>query len=580
MGIRLLIVGGVAGGASCATRARRLSEEAEIVIFEKGPYVSFANCGLPYHLGGEIAEREKLLVTRPEMLRARFGIDVRTRHEVTRIDRAKKEVEVRNLDTGEARRERYDKLVLSPGAEPIRPPLPGFDLPGIFTLRDIPDMDAIARRIQEMTEPSPEESDASGGCAREAIVVGGGYIGLEMAENLKRRGLGVLLVERLPQVMPFLDPEMAEEVHQALERNGVQLRLGTSVAEFAPAGARIEARLDNGEKHCSDLVILSVGVRPNVRLGRDAGLAVGPAGGYSVDSFMRTNDPDIYAVGDAVETPSLVTGKPGLFVLAGPANRQGRLAADHIFAEDAGAAAAAESAAGYRGSQGTAIARIFDRTAACVGLSEAACRREGIACESVYAIAQSHAGYFPGAQPMLLKLVFSPAGGAIFGAQIVGGNEGVDKRIDVLATAQRARMTVFDLEHLELAYAPPYGSAKDPVNMLGFIAADALRGHCPLGRWEDVEAQKGGTMVLDVRMAQERKMAAVPESLHIPLDDLRGAMDRLPKDREILVHCAGGQRSYYATRILRQNGFNAKNLPGGMRVYSLRNRARHRGRPA
>lgn len=546
---KIVIVGGVAGGASCAARARRMMEDAEIIILEKGPYASFANCGLPYYLGGVIKERDKLLVAKPEMFRQRFRIDLRTRHEALRIDRVASEVEVREVETGRVYRESYTHLVLSPGASPLRPPLPGLDTEGVFTLRDIPDTDAIDLWLKENQ-------------IQKAVVVGGGYIGLEMAENLRHRGLDVTLVELLPQVMPFLDAEMAAMIHKELKAHGVDLKLGRKVVKFnADGSGRLAGvALDDGQTIDAGLAILGIGVRPNVELAREAGLDVQERGGIKVNAHMQTNDLAIYAVGDAVETPNIVTGRPMIFALAGPANRQGRIAADHI---------AGRADAAYRGSQGTAICKIFDLDIGITGLSEAALRKQGVQCQAVHIRANSHAGYYPGAMPVTIKLVYAPADGRLLGAQ-AAGCDGVDKRLDVLATALRARMTVFDLEHLELAYAPPYGSAKDPVNIAGFAAANSLRGDSPLAHWDELDELTGqGAVVLDVRNAPEVAAGKLPQSRLIPLDQLRDRVNELPMDRPILVHCAGGQRSYYAVRLLRQRGLDARNLSGGFGLYEL-----------
>jgi len=560
MGRKIVIVGGVAGGASCATRARRLDQDAEIVMIDKGPFVSFANCGLPYYIGGTIEERDKLLAVRPEMFRDRFRIDVRTEHECVRIDREAKEIEIRDLRHGRTYRERYDVLVLSPGAKPIRPALPGIDLPGILALRDIPDMDAIVRRLDDLdARPRrPEETEA-----KKAIVLGGGYIGLEMAENLRDRGLEVTLVEKLSQVMPAsLDPEMAAHVHRTLRQRGVELRLQNGVTAFEKGReeGRLNVRLERGDTLPCDLAILSIGVRPDTQLGADAGLAIGERGGYVVNEQMQTNDPCIYAVGDAVETMNLTSGYPMLCALAGPANRQGRLAADHIVGKDVA----------YRGSQATAICKVFDLTVAAFGLTTARCNELGIPNYSVHVAGASHATYYPGAGRLLIKVVFGAGDGRILGGQIVG-TDGVDKRADVLATAQRAGMTVYDLQHLELAYAPPYGSAKDPINMVGFVAVNHLEGDIPLAYWNEVESiDPQRQVVLDVCTAPERSQISIPGSIHVPLDSLRECLDEVPRDKELLVHCRAGGRSAYATRILLQNGFRARNVDGGMNLYSIR----------
>lgn len=547
MSLKLIVVGGVAGGASCAARARRISEQTEIILLEKGPYISFANCGLPYHIGGVISEREKLLVQTSEAFRRRFRVDVRVRHEVTSIDRQAREIVARKCEGGETYRERYDRLVLSPGAEPIRPPLPGIELPGIFTLRDIPDMDAILGYM-------------AGSCVKEAVIIGGGFIGLEMLENLDERGIRVTLVEKLPQVMPGLDPEMAAYVHKTLLDHRVTLRLADGVSGFEREKGKLRVRLESGDAVPCDMVVMSIGVRPQTRLGREAGLDLGPRGGFLVNEHMQTSDPLIYAIGDAAETRHIVSDKPVLIALAGPANRQGRLVADHIHGRPAA----------YRGSQGTAICKVFDLAVGGTGLSAAACAREGIAHHCVHVNPSHHSSYYPGAVPVVIKLVYAPADGRLLGAQVLG-QEGVDKRIDVLATALRAQMTVFDLEHLELAYAPPYGSARDPVNVAGFVAANALRGDSPLAHWEEVESRDPARQaILDVRNADERAADAIEDSVHIPLDELRDRLATLPRDREWLVHCAGGLRSHLAVRILLQNGYSARNLSGGMQLRAMR----------
>lgn len=550
---RILIVGGVAGGASCAVRCRRLSESAHITILERGPYISFANCGLPYHVGGVIADRAALLLQSPEALKSRFNIDVRVNTEVVRIDRAAKEVEVRDTRTGATARHPYDALVLSPGAAPIRPPLPGIDSAGIFTVRSVPDVDAINEWIDTRR-------------AARAVVVGGGFIGLEMAENLIRRGLAVALVEKLNQVMPPLDPEMAEPVHDELAKHGIELVLGDGVAGFdagdgQAAGHGLIVRTERGRAIPADLVILAIGVKPETALAREAGLEIGPRGGIRVDDRQQTSDPAIWAVGDAVEVRDFITGEPALIPLAGPANRQGRIAADNLFGRDSR----------FRGSQGTAVVGVFDLTVASTGASEKALRRAGIAYHKACVHPGHHVGYYPGAEPMMLKVLYAPETGRVLGAQAVGG-AGVDKRIDVLALAIQAGVSVFDLEEAELCYAPQYGSAKDPVNMAGFVASNELRGDAPLAHWEDVfEAGDGDSapVILDVRNPPERESGSVPGSVNIPLDDLRDRLNELPRDREIWAHCGVGQRSYYATRILRQHGFRARNLTGGLKTWAV-----------
>ncbi|MBL8014290.1 MAG: FAD-dependent oxidoreductase, partial [Candidatus Omnitrophica bacterium] len=442
--MRILIVGGVAGGASAAARARRLSEEAEIMIFERGEHVSFANCGLPYHIGGAIKDRQKLLVQTPESLWKRFRIDVRVRTEIIKINCKEKTVIAKNLVNGEETQEIYDYLILSPGADPIKPPMPGLDLSPVMTLRNITDMDRIKQRIDTHQ-------------AQHVIIVGGGYIGLEMAEAVRERGLNATMIELSNQVMGPADPEMAYYLHEELRKYQVDLKLGVSVKAFSSQGSGIKAELSNGQSVSGDLVVLAIGVKPEVSLARMAGLEIGQRGGIVVNEHMRTSDPSIFAVGDAVEIDEFVTGTKALIPLAGPANRQGRIAADNIFGR----------ASIYRKTQGTAVCKLFDLTMAMTGVSEKILTRLNRPFEKIYIHSNHHASYYPGAHPISFKLLFDPHDGKILGAQAVG-REGVDKRIDVLAVALRAGMTVYDLENLELCYAPPYGSAKDPVNFLGF----------------------------------------------------------------------------------------------------------------
>lgn len=447
--MKLLIVGGVAGGASAAARSRRLSEDADIILFERGPDVSFANCGLPYYIGGEIAEREKLLVTTPERLRTRFKLDVRTRSSVEAIDRSAKKIRVRDLALGREYDETYDKLILAPGAAPLRPPIPGIDLPGIFTLRNLQDMDRIKERVDDGV--------------KQAVMVGAGFIGLELVENFVKRGIATTVVELQDQVLPPFDKEMTTPILETLVAKGVAVLLGQSAESFEQTPDGIVVRLKSGERLPAQLVILGVGVRPENKLAVDAGLEVGPRGGIQVNEFLKTSDPDIYAVGDAIEVKDFVSGDPTQVPLAGPANRQGRIAADNIFGRSVK----------YRGTQGTAIVGVFDLTAAMTGASEKSLRRANRPFCKVYIHPAHHAGYYPGAEQMTLKLLFAPVTGRILGAQAVGG-AGVDKRIDVLAVAIQAGMTVFDLEEMELAYAPQYGSAQDPINMAGFVASGLL----------------------------------------------------------------------------------------------------------
>jgi NADPH-dependent 2,4-dienoyl-CoA reductase/sulfur reductase-like enzyme/rhodanese-related sulfurtransferase len=554
--MKLVIVGGVAGGASAAARARRLSEGAEIVLFERGPDISFANCGLPYYLGGEIAERERLLVVTPERMKERYRLDVRTRTSVEAIDRKAKRVRVRDLASGREYEEPYDKIILAPGAAPIRPPLPGVNLPGIYTLRNLQDVDRIKLVLDRGV--------------RQAVVVGAGFIGLEVVENLVQRGVRTTVVELQDQVLPPFDPEMTTPVADHLAAKGVALLLGQSAAAFEASADGLAVRLKSGRRLPAQLVVLGVGVRPESKLAVEAGLEVGARGGIRVNEHMQSSDPDVYAVGDAVEVKDFVTGEAAQVPLAGPANRQGRIAADHVFGRDSR----------YRGTQGTAVVRVFDLTAALTGASEKTLRRLGRPYRKVYVHPAHHAGYYPGAQPMTLKLLFDPVGGKVLGAQAVGG-AGVDKRIDVLAVAVQAGMTVFDLEEAELAYAPQYGAAKDPVNMAGFVAGGLLRGDHPQLSVEALADGRGGAtlplsaengsrpFLLDVRTAEEFAAGHIPEAVNVPLDELRSRLGELPHDRTITVYCQVGQRGYLALRVLRQAGWQAANLGGGFKTYRL-----------
>ncbi len=542
---RILIVGGVAGGASAAARARRLSEAADIVLFERGPYVSFANCGLPYHLGGVIEDRSRLLVQTPESLNARFDIDVRVNAEVMAIDPEAQTVRVRNLKTGRETTERYDALVLSPGAEAIRPGIPGADSERIFTLRNMGDMDAILAALPR---------DGTG----RALVAGAGFIGLELAEQFRLRGLSVTLVERLPHVLGPADPEMTVPLQEELVRQGVDLRLGRSVTAFTEVGGTLEAILDDGGRIPCALAILSVGVRPETRLARAAGLAIGATGGILVDDQMRTSAPNIYAVGDAVEVREFVSGDPALIPLAGPANRQGRIAAEVILGRDSR----------YKGSQGTAVCKVFGLAFAMTGLSEASLQRKCLPYRRTYVQPADHAAYYPGASPIMLKLLFEPLHGRILGAQAVGA-AGVDKRIDVIAVAQRAGLTVFDLEDLELCYAPPFGSAKDAVNMAGFVAANVARGDVALWEPEELAGLTEAQMLVDVRTFRENAQGTIPGAVCAPVDELRERLEDLPRDRELLVFCQVGLRGYVAARLLAQHGFKVRNLSGGYRRFGL-----------
>ncbi|MHB1560993.1 MAG: FAD-dependent oxidoreductase [Isosphaeraceae bacterium] len=542
--MKLIIVGGVAGGASAAARARRLSEDSQIVLMERGPDVSFANCGLPYYVGGEIAERDRLLVVTSERLRARFNLDVRTRTQVESIDRTAKRIRVRDLASGRQYEETYDKLILAPGAVPLRPSIPGIELPEVFTLRDLRDVDRIKERVDQG--------------ARQAVVVGAGFIGLELVENFVRRGIATTVVELQDQVLPLFDGEMTTPLVEHLASRGVILLLGQSAEAFATTPDGLAVRLKSGQALPAQVVILSVGIRPENTLAVDSGLEVGPRGGVRVNEHLQTSDPDIYAVGDVIEVQDYVTGEPTQVPLAGPANRQGRLAADHIFGR----------AARYRGTQGTAIVRVFEWTAAMTGASEKTLKRLGRPFRKVYVHPTHHSGYYPGAEAMTIKMLFEPQSGRVLGAQIVG-RQGVDTRIDVLAAAIQAGMTVFDLEEMELAYSPQYGSAKDPINMAGFVAGGLLRGDHPQVDVEAVMADPAARryVVVDVRTESEYAAGHLPEARNIPVDDLRRRLGELPRDREIAVYCQVGQRGYLATRILVQSGFSAVNIGGGYKTY-------------
>jgi NADPH-dependent 2,4-dienoyl-CoA reductase/sulfur reductase-like enzyme/rhodanese-related sulfurtransferase len=548
MARKVLIVGGVAGGMSAATRLRRLDENATIVVFERGPHVSFANCGLPYYLGGEITERGKLLVQTPARLKEVFNLDVRVNHEVLAIDREKKTIEVRDRSTNTTYTERYDSLVLATGAAPLVPPIPGIERAGHFTLRNLDDTDRIHAWVGK--------SDV-----RRAVVVGAGFIGLEMAEQLVHRGLQVSVVELLPQVLGPLDPEMVAPIHEELKMHGVALYLGDKVERFDEAeGEALASKvvLASGQTLPADVVILGLGVRPESKLAKEAGLTLGPRGGVRVDAHMRTSDPSIWAVGDAVEVRDPITGGEGIVPLAGPANRQGRMVADNIVGR----------VAAYKGTLGTAIVRVFDLVAGSTGASEKTLTRAGVPFEVVHLHPGSHAGYYPGAEPIHLKVLFDPRTGKLLGAQAVG-RDGVDKRLDVFATVLHHEGTVQDLAELELSYAPPFGSAKDPVNLAGMAAQNILAGDVRVGHWHEVEGlRKAGAGLVDVREVSEYDRGNIPGALHIPLGQLRGRLNELDRDREWLVYCQSGQRSYNACRILRQHGYRCRNLTGAYRTWA------------
>jgi NADPH-dependent 2,4-dienoyl-CoA reductase/sulfur reductase-like enzyme/rhodanese-related sulfurtransferase len=555
--MKVIIVGGVAGGASCAARLRRLDEKAEILMVERGPYVSYANCGLPYHVGDVIKEEARLLVASEEMFRGVFAIDVRTNCEAISIAPKKKTVDLRNVVTGEMTTESYDKLVLSPGAPSVRPPLPGIDLPGIFQVRTVPDARTIREWIVRGTTFLAGMYNYSGiqfvKPARRAVVIGGGFIGLEMTENLVHLGFDVTLVEMLDQVLAPLDREFARLVEGHLTQHGVHLALGDGVAEFKPLdGGALEVQTKSGKAYPADVVILSLGVRPDTTLAKTAGLAIGERGGIRVDEHMRTSDPDIFAVGDAIEVKDFVTGEWSLVALAGPANRQGRIAADVIAGRDSR----------FRGTQGTSIIGLFGGAAAWTGVSEKTLNRIGDTdYEKIYLFPNSHAGYYPGAKMIGLKVLFRKTDGRVLGAQALGEDgPAVDKRISALAVAIQMGATIYDLEEAELCYAPQFGSAKDPVNFAGMVAADVLHGDMPLVHWSATD----GAFLLDVRQPVELVVERAPGAVNIPLSELRARLGELPRDREIDVICRSAQRAYYATRILVQNGFKARNVSGGM----------------
>jgi NADPH-dependent 2,4-dienoyl-CoA reductase/sulfur reductase-like enzyme/rhodanese-related sulfurtransferase len=553
--MKVIIVGGVAGGASCAARLRRLDEEAEILMVERGPYVSYANCGLPYHVGDVIETESSLLVADENTFRSQFAVDVRTRCEAINIAPDEKTVELRNVATGDVTTESYDKLVLAPGAPSIRPPMPGIDLPGIFHVRTVPDARAIREWIERGSVFLSGMHRYSGFQTvrprTRAVVVGGGFIGLETAENLVHRGFDVTIVQRGQQVLAPLDQEMARIVEGHLARHGIRLALNDGLIGFKQAAnGAIDVLTKSGKSYPADVVIVALGVRPDTTLAQMAGLTIGERGGIRVDEQMRTSNPDIFAVGDAIEVKDFVTGEWSLIALAGPANRQGRIAADVIAGRDSR----------YRGTQGTAIIGLFGAAAAWTGASEKTLNRIGDKdFEKLYIYPNSHAGYYPGARPIAMKVMFRKSDGRLLGAQALG-EDGVDKRISALAMAIQLGATIYDLEEAELCYAPQFGSAKDPVNFAGMVAADILRGDMPISHWDS--AEKG--FLLDVRESVELAVEDVPGAVNIPIGQLRARLGELPRDREILVICRSGQRAYYATRMLLQKGFKARTLAGGM----------------
>lgn len=549
MSKKVIIVGGVAGGASTAARLRRLDENTHIILFERGKYISYANCGLPYHVGDVIPKRNDLLLQTPESLKSKFNIDVRIQQEVTSIDRENKAITVKNLITSQESFENYDSLVLATGSSPIIPDIPGIHSKFIFSLWTVDDADRIRQYIRQNK-------------INDAVVIGGGFIGVEMAENLRQLGIAVSLVEMLSQVMAPFDFEMAQLIHKTLEQNGVSLYLGNGVTSFTENDESILVNLSDGKQLTTRLVILAIGVKPNSELARSAGLALNARGGIVVDKTLRTSDPNIYAVGDVIEVEDFISKGKTMIPLAGPANKQGRIAANNIAGENDQ----------YQGTQGSAIVKIFDLCAANTGTNEKTLLKNGFVkgkdYEKIIILQNSHASYYPGASPMAIKLLFSTDGNKIFGAQIIG-KEGVDKRIDTIGTAIRLGGTIWDLKSLEFAYAPPFSSAKDPVNMAGFVAENVLKSRVFFAEWDVVEHyDPEKTLLLDVREDAECQIYALPEALNIPLGQIRSRLSEIDKDKEIVIFCAMGVRAYNAARILMANGFkNVKVYPGGMRFY-------------
>lgn len=553
--MKVVIIGGVAGGASAAARLRRLDERAEIIVFERSGFVSYANCGLPYYIGGTIAEKRELTLQTPESFWNRFRIRVKTKHEVLAIDPAAKTVTVKDLSTGKTFTESYDKLVLSPGAMPTRPPLPGIDSERVFSLRTVED----TLRIHDYVRREKPQS---------AVLVGGGYIGIEVAENLRELGLDVTIVQRPKQLMNTLDYDMATFVHAKLREKGIRLELGRSVSGFEERDGQILTLIDGQDPLPADLVLLAIGVTPDSGLAKQTGLALGIKGSIVVNARMETSVPDIYAVGDAVQVKHAVTGQDALIALAGPANKQGRIAADNICGLDSR----------YRGSQGSSIIKVFDLTVASTGLTEKAAASAGIDADCVVLSPGSHASYYPGARPMTMKVVFEKQTFRLLGAQIAGG-EGVDKRIDVLAVALHAGMRADELKGLDLAYAPPYSSAKDPVNMAGFMVENLKRGLVRQWHWDEEPslARDGSITLLDVRTSAEYERGHIDGFRNIPVDELRERLGELDRDKPLYVICQSGLRSYIACRILAQEGFDCRNFSGGYRFYAAVTKERGMG---
>lgn len=543
--MKVLIIGGVAGGATAAARLRRLDERAEIIMFERSGYVSYANCGLPYYVGDVITEKSKLTLQTPQSFHSRFNVDVRVRQEVTAIDVAAKTVTVKDFEKGTEYTESYDRLILSPGARAVVPPIEGADGENVFTLRTVEDTFRVKDFVDEHKP-------------KRAVVIGGGFIGLEMAENLMERGLDVTVVEQLDQVMPPFDYDMAQEIHNYVRSQGLKLALSRSAKAIKNDENGMTVALSDGSTIQCDMVVMAVGVAPDTRLAKEAGLELGVRGGIVTDDHMRTSVPDIYAVGDAVIIKHFVTGQPSLISLAGPANKEGRIAADNICGLDSA----------YKGAMGSSVIKLFDMTAASTGINEKTAKSLGIKYDAVVTYAASHAGYYPGGTNMMLKVLYSPEDGRILGGQIVGF-DGVDKRIDVLATAIMAGMTAYNLEDLDLSYAPPYSSAKDPVNMIGFMIVNILEGRVKQYHWHEEASlpRDGSVTILDVRTPAEYAEGHLKGSVHIPLDELRGRLGELDKSKPLYVNCRSGLRSYVACRILSQNGFDCYNLSGGFRFY-------------
>lgn len=546
--MKYVIIGGVAGGASVAARLRRNDENAEIVLLERGEYVSYANCGLPYYIGGTINNRENLFVQTAEGFRSRFNIDIRTRSEAEKIDPVAKTVQIYNLEKGSRYSEPYDKLILSPGAEPLKPKIEGIEHPNVFTLRNVPDTDKIKRFVNVKK-------------VEKAIVVGGGFIGLEMAENLHDLGIKVELVEMADQVMAHLDYSMATIIHSELRTKGVTLHLSDAVEKFGDTPNGVSVHLKSGKTITANMVVFSIGVRPETKLARESGLELGMSGGIKTNEYMQTSNPDIYALGDAAEVTHAVLGTPALIPLAGPANKQGRIVADNIVFGNKSK---------YNGSIGTGIAKVFDLTVASTGASGKWLKREGVEYIASFTHSSSHAGYYPNALPLSIKIIFSPKDGRLFGAQVVGF-DGVDKRIELLAQIVKSKGTIYDLMEIEHAYAPPFSSAKDPVNMAGFVADNILKERVKIVHWREIaKLEPSKDFLLDVRTEDEHKLGSIEGSLNIPVDLLRSRMSELPSDKRIIIYCAVGLRGYIAYRILTQNGFsNVYNLSGGYKTYSI-----------